>query len=432
MLYQGQSISSTGHLLIGGMDTIQLAQQYGTPLYLLDEDQIRQNCRRIFAGMKTAFGGNAMPLYAGKALCFKGIYPIIEQEGFGADVVSPGELYTALKAGFPAGKLYYHGSAKSVEDIRFGIENSVGTFVVDNEEELDRISAAAESSGIRQKILIRVTPGIEPHTFEAVRTGQVDSKFGAVIENGQADHLVQAALNLPGIELRGFHCHIGSQIFDAKPYLDAAEIMLRFVAEIKKRYGYQTQELDLGGGFGVRYTEKDPVIDISSMLEKLGAFVCRYCLEHGIPCPKILLEPGRSIVAEAGTTLYTIENIKTIPGYRTYVSVNGGMTDNPRFALYRAKYRACLAAKADQPQTRTVTIAGRCCESGDLLGKDIKLAEPKTGDVLAVFTTGAYNYSMASNYNRVCRPPIVLIRGGNAHLAVRRETYEDLLNCDLY
>ena len=425
------SVNDRGHFAVAGFDTVALAEKYGTPLYVFDEDLIRRNCRAYVRAMKTHFGGASRPLLASKALSCKAIYRIAMDEGMGTDIVSSGELYTALAAGFPAEDMFFHGSAKTMDDVRFGMDSGVGHFIVDNAEELDRIRRCAEEKGLCQKILLRVAPGIDPHTFEAVNTGRVDSKFGAAIETGQAMALTELALNTPGVALEGFHCHIGSQIFDCDPFTDAADIMLRLFAAVRDRLGFVPTVLDLGGGFGVRYTEADPLIDYEANIAAIAEHIKARCAEFSLPLPTVYMEPGRSIVAAAGVTLYTAQSIKTIPGYKTYLAIDGGMTDNPRYALYQSKYTALIADRAAEPADFRCTLAGRCCESGDLIGEDMLLQEPRVGDTVAVLVTGAYNYSMASNYNRVCRPPIVMLHEGRDYLAVRRERFEDLCACDL-
>ena len=424
-------VNEKGHLTIGGVDTVELAKEFGTPTYVLDENVIRENCRTYRRAAAEYFGVDALPLYASKALCFTGIYKIAAEEGMGVDCVSGGELYTAKMAGFPAEKIYFHGNNKTDKDIRDAMDMGVGTFVVDNHEELCAISNEAQKRGITQRILLRITPGIDPHTHRAVVTGNVDSKFGNPIVTGQAMEIVKAALNTAGVKLVGLHCHIGSQIFDLEPFSDAASIMVRFIADIKRERGFEVEELNLGGGFGVRYTEHDREIDYASSIKDIAAIVTGYCKENGIRMPRVILEPGRSLVAAAGLTLYTVGSVKEIPGFRTYVSVDGGMPDNPRYALYQSQYTALIANKANEAKTERVTIAGRCCESGDLLGENMELQRARRGDILAVLVTGAYNYSMASNYNRLPRPPIVMVKDGKARIAVKRETYEDIVANDV-
>ena len=424
-------VNEKGHLTIGGVDTVDIAKEFGTPTYVLDENVIRENCRTYRRAAEEYFGADALPLYASKALCFTGIYKLAAEEGMGVDCVSGGELYTAKKAGFPAEKIYFHGNNKTDRDICDAMDMGVGTFVVDNHEELRAISAEAQKRGMTQRILLRITPGIDPHTHRAVVTGNVDSKFGNPIVTGQAMEIVKTALETKGVRLVGLHCHIGSQIFDIEPFSDAANIMVRFIAQIKKECGFEVEELNLGGGLGVRYTEYDKEIDYASAIRDIAAIVTGYCKENDIRMPRVILEPGRSLVAAAGLTLYTVGSVKEIPGFRTYVSVDGGMPDNPRYALYQSQYTALIANKADKAKTERVTIAGRCCESGDLLGENMELQSAERGDILAVLVTGAYNYSMASNYNRLPRPPIVMVKDGKTRIVVKRETYEDITANDV-
>lgn len=431
IIHSHLDVNEKGHLTIGGADTVELAREYGTPAYILDENVIRENCRVYRRAAEEYFGADALPLYASKALCFTGIYKIAAEEGMGVDCVSGGELYTAKKAGFPAEKIYFHGNNKTDRDIRDAMDMGVGTFVVDNHDELYAVSREAQKRGITQRILLRITPGIDPHTHRAVVTGNVDSKFGNPIVTGQAMEIVKAALKTAGVRLVGLHCHIGSQIFDIEPFADAADIMVRFIADIKRECGFEVEELNLGGGLGVRYTEHDREIDYASAIRDIAAIVTGYCKENGIRMPRVILEPGRSLVAAAGITLYTVGSVKEIKGFRTYVSVDGGMPDNPRYALYQSRYTALIANKANEEKTERVTVAGRCCESGDLLGEDLELQSAERGDILAVLVTGAYNYSMASNYNRLPRPPIVMVKDGKARIAVKRETYEDIVANDV-
>ena len=433
MICNNLSVNEKGHLCLAGMDTVDLAKKYGTPLYLMDEDRIRERCRTYVNTMKEAFGENAKPLYASKAASFRAIYRIMQQEGMGIDVVSSGEVYTAASAGFSMGNAYFHSNNKTDFDVEFAMQNGVGYFVVDNAEELNVIERLACANGIRQKVLLRLTPGIDPHTYEAVATGKVDSKFGSAIETGQAEEIASFAMNLKSVELVGFHCHVGSQVFDSDVFLRASEIMLDFVARMQKKYGLVTKELDLGGGYGVRYLESDPEIDIADNIRQVAAFVKEYCQKSGIPLPAVRMEPGRSIVADAGMTLYTAGTVKRIPGYKNYVSVDGGMTDNPRYALYGSSYTVVLANRVnDQGPKFTCTLAGRCCESGDILQENILLPENVTrGDIVAVLTTGAYNFSMSSNYNRIPRPPVVMLAGGKDTVAVRRESFEDICKNDI-
>ena len=423
-----------GRLCLNGRDVCSLAEEFGTPLYLMDEDRIRRNCRTYFTAMKNCFGQAALPLYAGKACSFTRLIRVIKEEGLGLDVVSSGEIATAMKAGFPMENAYFHSNNKTDADIAYAIDCGIGYFVADNVEEVDAVNRIAGEKGVRQKILLRLTPGIDPHTYAAVATGNVDSKFGSAIETGQAAQITEYALSLSSVELAGFHCHVGSQVFDSDVFFRAGRIMLEFIAEMRDRYGYTAPLLDLGGGYGVRYVDSDPVIDIAANIARVAAVVKEECARLSLPLPAIRMEPGRSIVADAGMTLYTAGTVKRIPGYKNYVSVDGGMTDNPRFALYGSSYTVYNAAKMDEPKDFECSVVGRCCESGDILQEHVKMPSSVCrGDIIAVCTTGAYNYSMASNYNRVARPPVVMLSedGKKAEIAVRRETPEDLLSLDL-
>ncbi len=431
LLYKHLSVNAAGHLAIGGADTVELAHRFGTPAYIMDEDAIRSQMRTYLSAARASFGADALPLYASKALCFVGVYRIAAEEGMGVDCVSGGELYTARMANFPAERIYFHGNNKTERDIEDAMDMGVGTFVVDNADELHSVNEHAASHGIVQRILLRISPGIDPHTHKAIVTGSVDSKFGSAIETGQAMEMVKLALTLPHVKLCGFHCHIGSQIFDNEPFSDAADIMVRFIASVKETCSIEVEELNLGGGLGVPYTEYDREVDYVAVIREMADIVHSVCDAHGVKMPRVILEPGRSLVAAAGITLYTVGSVKEIPGFRTYVSVDGGMPDNPRYALYQSIYTALIADRPDAPRDCRVTIAGRCCESGDLIGEDMPLQSAHRGDILAVLTTGAYNFSMASNYNRLPRPPVIMVKDGEARVAVRRETYEDLVRNDL-
>ena len=431
ILYPHFDINEKGHLTIGGADAVELAEQFGTPAYIIDENAVRARCREYLGAAAKSFGADALPLYASKALCFTEMYRIAKEEGMGIDCVSSGELYTAKRAGFPAERIYFHGNNKTDFDISFAMDMGVGRIVVDNLDELAAVSAEASRRGISQGILLRITPGIDPHTHRAVVTGNVDSKFGSAIATGQALEIVEAAIGAKNVDLVGLHCHIGSQIFDIEPFSDAADIMVRFIAEIKEKLGFEVRELNLGGGLGVAYTEDDAQISYAESIEKIGAIVRTFCAEHSIAMPRVILEPGRSLVAAAGATLYTVGSVKEITGFRNYISVDGGMPDNPRYALYQSQYTALITNRANAPRDYVATLAGRCCESGDLLGENMKIQKAQRGDILAVLVTGAYNYSMASNYNRIPRPPVILVRDGVARVAVKRESFEDIVRNDI-
>ena len=432
LICENLSVDAEGILYFAGQSTQQLAQQYGTPLYLMDEDRIRNRIQTYVAGMKKAFGEYGHVLYASKAASFKRIYEITAQEGIGVDVVSSGEIATAAQAGFPLEKAYFHSNNKTDRDIRYAMEKGVGFFVVDNEEELYAINAIAGEYGIKQPLLLRITPGIDPHTYAAVNTGTVDSKFGSAIETGQAEAITKLAMSLPNIDLHGFHCHVGSQVFDAQVPLQTADIMLWFVNDMYRKLGFVTRKLDLGGGYGVRYTHNDPTIDIEGNLLIIGQRVQALVEEYGIPMPHIYMEPGRSIVADAGMTLYTMGTCKRIPGYKSYVSVDGGMTDNPRYILYGSTYTLLPANRMHEDRNMLCSIVGRCCESGDVIQENVRMPDTlRRGDLIACLTTGAYNYSMASNYNRIPRPPVVMLRGGESYVAIQRETPEDMARLDI-
>lgn len=432
MICDNIATAANGHLLFAGQDTVDLAREYGTPLYLLDEDRVRHNCRTYTAAFRRHFGEKARPLYASKALSCKRIYEIMREEDMGIDVVSSGEIYTAAQAGYDLGRAYFHGSNKTDGDIRFGLDHGVGCFVADNVEEIRAIEDEAARRGIRQSVLLRLTPGIDPHTYEAIATGKVDSKFGSAIETGQAEEITAFTLRQPHVDLAGFHCHVGSQVFAEDVFERAAVIMLEFIAHIRKTYGYMARQLDLGGGYGVRYVDSDPCLDIDAKVGAVAAAVRETCGRLGMEMPEIHMEPGRSIVADAGLTLYTVGAVKRIPGYKNYVSVDGSMADHPRYALYGALYTCLLANRADEAADFPCDVVGRCCESGDIIQRDVHLpAGVGRGDLVAVCTTGAYHYSMASNYNRLPRPPIVMLRGGKSYVAVRRESLADLCRNDL-
>lgn len=432
MLCENISVKNS-HLNFAGVDTVELAEKYKTPLYVMDEDRIRHNCRIYKNAMKESFGEGSFPVYAGKAACFKRIYEIMREEEMGIDLVSPGEICTAYKAGFPMEKSFFHGNNKTDWDISYAMDTGVGYFMVDNMYEIRGINRQAKERNIMQKIILRLTPGIDPHTYSAVATGKVDSKFGIAIETGQAEEFVKEAVGFSNVEIVGYHCHVGSQVFDSdgSVYLDAAKIMLTFACEMQNKYGVQIKILNMGGGYGVRYTEDDPQMDISANIGKLASYLKKLSEELGIAMPKVLVEPGRSIVADAGMTLYSVGTIKQITGYKNYVSIDGGMTDNPRYALYGSKYTVLLANRTDEKADFTCDVVGRCCESGDIIQPDVTMPKPERGDIVAVCTTGAYNYSMASNYNRITRPPVVMISGGKDYVAVKRESFDDLLRNDV-
>lgn len=431
MLYSNLSVNQLGHLEISNHDVVDLAQQYGTPAIFLDQQRIRERAELYRKALADYFAPGSFPLYASKAFSCKAIYRLMAELGLGVDVVSAGELYTALAADFPAEKIYFHGSNKTDADIKYAIDQRVGYFICDNSEELAAIEQTASAAGIKQKVLLRLTPGIDPHTHAKINTGRIDSKFGVAIATGQAQELTTHALELAHVDLRGFHCHIGSQIFDEAPFIEAANQMMDYIAQIKAVSGFTTQVLNLGGGMAVPYTEQDPEIDYRANLAAVAAAVKAKCAQHRLPEPAVLVEPGRSIIADSGLTLYSAGTVKRIPGYKQYVSVDGGMTDNPRYVLYESAYTVLAATKMNAPATGSYTIAGRCCESGDIIQENVPLPAIERGDLIAVLGTGAYNYSMASHYNRVPNPPVVLLHKDGSELIVRGETLADVCANDL-
>lgn len=425
------TVNEKGHLAVSGVDTVELAKEYGTPLYVMDEAMIRSACRRFKKSIDGFYGGAGLVCYASKAFSCKEIYRIVDSEGVGADVVSGGELYTAASVGFPMDKVCFHGNNKTDEELELAVEKKVGRIIVDNVYELDRLDRLAEKKGVTANIMFRIKPGIDAHTHNFVKTGQIDSKFGFALETGEAFEAVKKAVELKNVHLVGLHCHIGSQIFDIDPFVHAAEVMLGFIAKIKDELSFEVKELNLGGGFGIKYTNEDKPCAFEKYMECVSVKVKEICAEKGIKLPFILIEPGRSIVAPAGLTLYTVGGIKEIPNIRTYVSIDGGMGDNPRYALYKSEYDIEVANKAGEEKTETITLAGKCCESGDLIGENMPVQHVEVGDTIAVLATGAYNYSMSSNYNRLCKPAVVMVKDGKSRVIVKRETLEDLIRNDI-
>lgn len=426
----GASKIKDNNLVIGGIEASKLAENYGTPLYVMDEQLLIDKCRGYIKAFRVNEDKNRVA-FAGKAFLTVEMCKLINNEGLYLDVVSGGELYTAYKAGFPMEKIYFHGNNKTLDEIELGIKLGVGRFIVDNLLEMAKINEVAEKYNKKQKIYLRLTPGIEAHTHDYIKTGQIDSKFGfAPVENIIMD-AVKTAISLENIILVGLHCHIGSQIFETEPFKDAAEVMLNFINEIKQETGHIIEELDLGGGFGIYYSNGDMPRETEEYCKVILESVDKTCSKLGLKKPILTIEPGRSIVANAGTTLYTIGSIKEIPSVRKYVAVDGGMTDNIRPALYGAKYEALVANKAEEIQNDRVTIAGKCCESGDVLINDIDIQKAESGDILAVLSTGAYGFSMASSYNKLLRPAVIFVRNGEAKIVVKRQSYEDLIREEL-
>lgn len=425
------NVNEKGHLTIGGCDTVELAKKYGTPLYILDENVIRSTCKAYVDSFKRHYDGKGLALYASKALSCKALCEIAKEENMGLDVVSGGELYTALKAGFPVENIHFHGNNKTYDEICFAVDSNIGKIVVDNLTELETLDKICGEKGKVQKISMRIKPGVDAHTHNFIRTGQIDSKFGFALETGEAMNAVKEAIELKNVELCELHCHIGSQIFDIDPFVTAAEIMMDFIGAIKNETGHVITELNLGGGFGIKYTDNDNPTAYDNYMNSVSKAVHAKAEQYDLPVPFVYIEPGRSIVGEAGITLYTVGAVKNIPDIRTYVSIDGGMCDNIRYALYQSEYTVVTANKADKEADTVVTIAGKCCESGDLIQENTKIAKAEPGDTIAVLSTGAYNYSMASNYNRIPKPPIVLVNNGTDKLIVKRESYEDLIKNDL-
>ncbi len=431
MLTPNLTVSAEGHLLIGGADTAALAREHGTPLYVMDENMIRESCRGYNDVLRDEYAGRGLICYASKAFSCKEIYRIVDSEGLGADCISDGEMHTALAAGMPAEKIVLHGNSKTDRELAMAVDQGIGRIVADNLTELERLNMIAATSQKTAKILLRIKPGIDAHTHEFVQTGKIDSKFGFALETGEAMEAVKIAAAYPNLELAGLHCHIGSQILETEPFAEAARVMVRFMNEIRTVTGIMLPELNLGGGPGIRYTEEDDPKPFGDIIRAILSALKDTSTALAFPEPFVLFEPGRSIVGGAGLTLYTVMARKTIPNIRTYVLVDGGMCDNPRYALYQSRYEALVANKADQPRSETVTIGGKCCESGDLIGEHMPLQNAEAGDVIAVLATGAYNYSMAMNYNRNPRAEVVMVKDGQARTIVRRESYEDLVRNDV-
>ena len=431
-IHNYMKINKKGHLEISHCDAVELTQKYGTPLYLMSEDRIRENMRKYKNSIDKFYGGKGLCLYASKAFSTGYIYKIAQEEGLGVDVVSGGELFTALKAGFDAKKIVFHGNNKSYDEIKMAIENGVGRIIIDSYAELDMINDISLQLGKVTDVMIRVKPGIDAHTHEFISTGHIDCKFGFAIENGEAIEFIKKAVSYKTINLKGLHCHIGSQMFLYEPFKLGGEVMMDFYAEVKKTLGITLEELNLGGGFGIKYTDEDTPVDYEGFIEAVSKVIKNKSVEHSIDVPFIYMEPGRSIVGDAGVTLYTAGAIKDIKNVRKYVSVDGGISDNPRYIMYDALYDAVIANRADEKASEYVTICGKCCESGDILIDKAHLPKIETGDIIAIMSTGAYNYSMASNYNRIPRPPVVMVSNGEDKLVVKRETYEDLVKNDIY
>lgn len=426
------SVKENGELQIGGVGVKDLASLYGTPLYVFDKAYIKLICRKFTESLDKYYG-NGKIFYASKAFSCKEIYRITGDLGLGTDVVSTGEIYTALSVGFNAENMCFHGNNKSYSDLKYAVENKIGYIVIDSASEIDDLAEICKEHKMRQKVLLRVNPGVEAHTHHYIQTAKPDSKFGFSIENGDADKIAKKLIAEKSIDFCGLHCHIGSQIFEKKSFLIAVEKMTDYYKKLSD-LGANLSVLNLGGGFGIYYTEGDPKFnsdDYAEYVKVICEKLCECVESKKINKPFLILEPGRSIVGEAGITLYTVGRIKQISGLKNYLSINGGMFENPRFALYQAKYSVLAAERAnDKPQTQ-YTVAGKCCESGDIIAENVSLPEMREGELLAVLSTGAYNYSMASNYNRNFVPPVVMAEDGKSYLCVKKQDFDDLVRNDL-
>ena len=430
MKLHGNMSIKNNTLYIGGISCVDLANKYSTPLYVFDEDLIRENCREYRKYFKVEENNNKVA-YAGKAFLTLYMCNLIKEENLCLDVVSGGELYTAHKANFPMENILFHGNNKTIDEIKMGIELGVGRFVVDNFYELDIIEEICKGKNKIQEIYFRITPGIEAHTHDYIKTGQIDSKFGFALINGDLYEAIERLSEYKNIKLVGLHAHIGSQIFDIEPFMDEVDIMIDLIKEIKDKFDIDLKEIDLGGGIGVYYTKEDKPKTIKEFCEAIINRAEIKCKEIGIEIPTLIIEPGRSISANAGSTLYTIGSIKDIKNVRTYVSVDGGMTDNIRPSLYKAGYECSIVNKMKYEKVNNVTVAGKCCESGDILITHANIMDIESGDILITASTGAYGYSMASNYNKIPKPAVVMVSNGESNLVCKRQTYDELLELEL-
>lgn len=418
--------NAAGHLEIGGCDVVDLAREFGTPLFIYDEQTLRDQCRAYHA----AFGARTDDyeiVYASKAFSCRAMAQLVAQEGLSLDVATGGELAAGRAAGFPPARIYFHGNNKSVEEIEAGLHAGIGHFVVDSFEEIERLEAAVAQRGGRQQVLVRVTPGVRPATHDFVQTGQQDSKFGFGLADGRAQDAVRRLRDAAHLDLVGVHAHIGSQIFELESYRREVEVLFIAIDEWRRDFGFTCGVFNIGGGLGIRYTESDQPSSIAEFAEMSVAAVREGAQRHHLPVPRLFVEPGRSIAGKAAVTAYTVGTVKVIPGVRTYVAVDGGMSDNLRPMLYDSRYEAMLASKAAVPETHVVTVAGKHCESGDVLVRDVHIAPPEPGDILVTPGTGAYGYAMANNYNAQPRPAVILVGGGRAHVIIERETWDDVL-----
>ena len=422
--------NDNGMLTIGGVRADELVKEYSTPLYVLDEDTVRNNIRNFKKSLDENYE-KGMVLYASKALNCLELCRIANDEGIGLDCVSAGEIYTALTAGFPAERIYFHGNNKTEDELEYAIDNNIGVIIVDNYYELDAIEEIAKQKKKTVKVMFRIKPGIDAHTHDFIRTGQIDSKFGFALENGEAYNAVKSTLDKENLKLIGLHCHIGSQIFDDQPFMEAARVMMKFYKQIKDEFSIELDQLNLGGGFAIKYLETDEHIGYDTYMKEVATIINDFCKENALKVPMILIEPGRSVVGAAGITLYKCGSIKEIKNIRNYVAIDGGMGDNPRYALYESDYEVLIANKLNEKADYKATVAGKCCESGDLIQENVVMPKPEKGDIVAVLSTGAYNYSMASNYNRIPRPAMVMVKDKKSRVIIKRETFEDLVRNDI-
>ena len=429
MLFGTAKMNRENHLEVGGCDTVKLAQKFGTPLFVYDVAHIRAQARG-FKQTLNQLGIKNKVVYASKAFSCLAIYQVLKEEDIACDVVSGGELFTALKGGMEPAEIEFHGNNKTPEELRYALDNKIGTIVIDNFYEIDLLEELLATRNQTQKVLFRVSPGVDAETHDYILTGQEDSKFGFDVASGQATEALVRLLSNPSFDVQGVHCHIGSQIFAVEGFLAAVEKMFTILEDWRQVHQFTARVLNMGGGFGVQYTQQDEPLAPATFVEKIVYSFKGHCEQLGYPLPELWIEPGRSLIAEAGTTIYTVGAQKEVPGVRHFVSVDGGMGDNIRPALYQAVYDGFLANREGYDSVKKVTVVGKYCESGDVLLRDILLPEVKAGDLLAISSTGAYGYSMASNYNRNPRPAVVFVEDGQAKLVARRETYEDMTTLD--
>jgi diaminopimelate decarboxylase len=424
------AVNAAGHLTIGGVDAVELAREFGTPLYVFDEADLRDRCREFVREFSSRLPDVAV-LYASKAYVGKALARLIADEGLGLDVVSGGEIAMARTSEFPMERAYFHGNNKGRAELQEALAAGVGRVVIDNFQDIELMNEVALAAGKRQPVLLRITPDVDPHTHSHITTGVIDSKFGLPLVDGQAEAAVKQALASPGLDVVGLHCHIGSQLFETEPYRLAIEKVLAFAAEMRDRHGLQLREFSPGGGVGLQYVRDEAPPPLSVFADAIADAIKAACQRHGFTLPRVVVEPGRSIVGRAGVALYTVGSRKEVPGIRTYVAVDGGMSDNIRPAIYGSKYEALPAARPAAVPEETVTVVGKYCESGDVLVKDVALPRLMAGEVLAIPASGAYCLAMASNYNAALKPAIVFVRDGKARLVRRRETYADLMACEV-